>query len=69
VTITIVITGPFSTGRMIVRSIATPPANAIASTIGNAAQNDSPLFINDQQMNVANVAISPCAKLIARVER
>jgi hypothetical protein len=41
----------------------------MASTIGNAAQNDSPLFIKDQQMNVAKVAISPCAKLIARVER
>jgi hypothetical protein len=43
--------------------------NAIASTIGNAAQNDRPWFINDQQMKVVKVAICPCAKLMARVAR
>ena len=51
------------------RSIATPPVKAIASTMGNAVQNDRPWFISDQEMNVVNVAISPCAKLMTRVVR
>ena len=69
VTITIVITGAFSTGRISTRSIVTPPANAIASTIGNAAQKERPWFVSDQATNVVKVAISPCAKLITRVDR
>jgi hypothetical protein len=66
---TTVSTGAFSIGRMSMRSTATPPANAIASTTGNASQNESPRFINDQAMNVVKVAISPCAKLMTRVVR
>ena len=69
VTMTIVTTGAFSTGRMITRSTTTPPAKAITSTRGNASQNEKPWFISDHAMNVVNVAISPCAKLRARVER
>ena len=38
VRITTVTTGLPSTGRMIVRSSATPPANAISSVSGNATQ-------------------------------
>ena len=68
VTITIVRTGAFSTGLISTRSTATPPTNAIASTIGNATQNDSPRFINDQQTKVVKVAIWPCAKLMTRVD-
>jgi hypothetical protein len=69
VTITIVSTGAFSIGRMIVRSIATPPAKAIASTSGNAPQNERPWFISDHATKVVKVAISPCAKLRTPVER
>ena len=69
VMITMVRTDASSTGRIRTRSIVTPPAKAIASTIGNATQNDSPRFISDQAMNVVNVAISPWAKLMTRVER
>src|SRR3954463_13536257 len=69
VTITDVTTGPRSKGRITVRSIAIPPTNAIAMTIGNASQNVSPWFINDHAMNVVNVAISPWAKLIVPVVR
>ena len=69
VMITIVRTGAFSTGRIRVRSITTPPVKAIASTIGNASQNVSPWFMRDQAMKVVKVAISPCAKLMTRVER
>jgi hypothetical protein len=38
VTITIAISGRFSTGRMTTRSIPTPPANAISSVSTNAGQ-------------------------------
>ena len=69
VTITIVSTGAFSTGRIKARSTVMPPANAIASTIGKATQNDRPRFINDQAMKVVKVAISPWAKLMTRVDR
>jgi hypothetical protein len=69
VMITIVSTGAFSTGRISTRSIATPPANAIPSTMGKAAQNESPWFISDHAMKVVNVAISPCAKLMTLEER
>ena len=69
VTITMVRTGASSMGRITMRSIATPPVKAIASTMGNAVQNDRPWFISDQEMNVVNVAISPCAKLMTRVVR
>ena len=69
VTMTVARGGAFSNGRMTVRSTTTPPANEIASTSGNAAQNAKPWFISDHAMNVENVAISPCAKLTAFDER
>src|SRR5262249_60024753 len=69
VTITVDNGEALSNGRMMARSTTTPPTNEIASTSGNAAQNEKPWFINDQAMNVENVAISPCAKLTAFDER
>jgi hypothetical protein len=69
VTMTTVRTDACSIGRMSTRSSATPPANAITRTIGNAAQNESPRFMSDHAMNVVNVAISPWAKLMTRVVR
>ena len=47
-TITIASTGALSTGRMTVRSIATPPANAIPSVSTNAGQNPRPWSISVQ---------------------
>src|SRR5918995_2033030 len=63
VTITITISGRCSTGRITMRSTATPPKNAKASVSANAGQYERPLFISDQATNVVNVAISPCEKL------
>ena len=68
VTITIVSTDAFSTGRISVRSTAIPPANAIAHVSANAGQYDM-WFISDHAMKVAKVAISPCAKFTTPVER
>ena len=51
-----------STGRMTLRSIATPPTNAIASVSTNAGQYGLWL-LSDHAMKVVNIAISPCAKL------
>src|SRR5436190_18349837 len=69
VTITIAISGRFSTGRVTTRSIAIPPENAINSVSANAGQYDMPWSISDHAMYVVNVAISPCAKLTTSVAR
>ena len=68
VTITIVSTDAFSTGRITVRSSAIPPPNAIRHVSRNAGQYVM-WCISDQAMNVVKVAISPCAKLMTPVER
>ncbi len=65
---TIVSTDDPSTGRMTIRSSATPPTNAIASVSTNAGQYDM-WCISENAMNVVNIAISPCAKLMTPVER
>ena len=69
VRITIVSTGPPSTGLMTIRSSATPPTKAITSVSANATQYPSPWSISVQAMKVVNVAISPCAKFTTPVER
>jgi hypothetical protein len=70
VTITIVSTDAPSTGRITVRSSATPPANESASVRKNAPQNGIPLCsMSAQATKVENMAISPCAKLMTRVAR
>jgi hypothetical protein len=61
-------TGARSTGRMMTRSSATAPTNAIAHVRKNAGQYDM-WCISENAMNVVNVAISPCAKLMTPVER
>ncbi len=68
-TITIVSTDARSIGRINVRSIETPPRNESPSVRKNAPQYGIPHSSNCHAMNVENVAISPCAKLITRVER
>ena len=68
-TITIVSTGARSIGRISVRSTSTPPRNESPSVRKNAPQYGIPHSISCQAMKVENVAISPCAKLITRVER
>ena len=50
VTTTAAKTGAFSTGRMIMRSIAMPPRNDTTSVTAKAAQNGSPAFISVQAM-------------------
>ena len=73
VTMTIVSTGAPSTGRMTSRSSAMPPANEMASVRVKPTQRwyPGPLgsAISHQAMNVENIAISPCAKLMTPVAR
>ena len=55
---------------MTARWIATPPTKEIASVAKNAPQNGKPwLTWSVQAMYVANIAISPWAKLMTPVER
>ena len=63
VTITSVSTGARSTGRMTTRSIRTPATNAMPSVSGNATQKLIPWVMSVNAMKVANIAISPWAKL------
>ncbi len=73
VTMTIVSTGAPSTGRITSRSSATPPANEMTSVSVKPIQRCHPgplgSAISHQAMNVENIAISPCAKLMTPVER
>ena len=70
VIMTTVSTGARSTGRMITRCSATPPTKAIRSVVPNASQYVKPwLLISDHAMNVVNIPISPCAKLMIPVAR
>ena len=50
------------------RSITTPPTNEITSVRKKATQYGT-RSSSSQQMNVENIAISPCAKLTTPVER
>ena len=43
-------TGAFSTGRMMIRSIAMPPRKEATSVIRNAAQNGNPTVTRLQAM-------------------
>jgi hypothetical protein len=67
VTMTIDRIGAFSTGRISTRSMTTPPTNAIPRVEMNATQYGRPALISDQQMYVANIASSPCAKFTTSV--
>ena len=61
-TITTVRIGAFSTGRMMTRSITTPPMKAAITVTKKAPQYGKPACISAQARYVANIAISPCAK-------
>ena len=70
---TIVSTGAPSTGRITSLSSATPPPNEMTSVSVKPIQRwywgPFGSAINHQAMNVENIAISPCAKLMTPVAR
>ena len=70
VTITRVSSSDPSMGRMITRSMIIPPAKEITRTTAMVVQKPRPPTMwNCHARNVANIAISPCAKLRMWVDR
>ena len=69
VTMTIVSGPACSTGRMTSRSMMTAPMNAMTSVQMKASHIGIPIVMSCQAMNVLNIAISPCAKLMTFIER
>ena len=69
VTMTALISGPFSTGRTMTRSTRPPSTKPLASAATVASTYESVRLSTSSAMNVVNIAWAPCPKLTMRVAR